>query len=54
MLYLIHLKNMEQSDIKEILSLLKKSIKQEDWDCVVESIEYLEEFIDDVDEENDD
>lgn len=45
---------MEQSDIKEILSLLKQSLKHEDWECVVESIEYLEEFVDDINEEDDD
>jgi len=38
--------NMEQSDIKEILALLRQSIKQEDWDLVTESIDYLLEFSD--------
>jgi hypothetical protein len=37
---------MEQSDIKEILALLRQSIKQEDWDLVTESIDYLLEFSD--------
>jgi len=37
---------MEQSDIKEILALLRQSIKHDDWDLVTESIDYLLEFSD--------
>jgi hypothetical protein len=36
-----------------ILFLLKKSIKLEDWEYVIESVEYLEEFLDEIDQEND-
>jgi hypothetical protein len=38
---------MDNNDINEILKLLRKSIKTKDWDYVLESIEYLEEYVED-------
>jgi hypothetical protein len=46
---------MEQSDIKELLNILKNALKIEDWDSIEEAIEYLEDFRDDddtLDDEN--
>ncbi len=37
---------MNQSDIDYIVGLLSKAIKQEDWDLVVEALEYAQEFQD--------
>ena len=37
---------MNQSDINYIVGLLNKAIKQEDWDSVVEALEYVQEFQD--------
>jgi hypothetical protein len=37
-------------DIKDILDLLNKARKYEDWDYIEEATEYLEEFIDDKDD----
>jgi hypothetical protein len=34
-----------QLDIKEIIELLNKAIKYEEWDQVEEAKEYLEEFV---------
>jgi len=43
---------MNEDDIKELLKLLKKSVKKSDWDLVIESIEFLEDLVeDDSDEE---
>ncbi len=39
--------NITQSDIKDILGLLKQGINLEDWGSVEEAKEYLEEFIED-------
>lgn len=38
---------MEQSDIKELIKLLKESHKLEDWAIVEEAVEYLSDFLDD-------
>jgi hypothetical protein len=46
---------MEQSDIKEVLHILKHGYKIQDWDSIEEAIEYLTDFCDDdveVDEDN--
>ena len=44
---------MEQSDIKEIINILKQAYKFEDWTMVYEAIDYLSEFSEDLDENND-
>ena len=38
---------MNQSDIDEIVELLKKSVKLNDWNYILEAIDYLQEFQDD-------
>jgi len=38
---------MNQSDIDELVSLLTKSIKTQDWDLVEEALEYLTDFQED-------
>lgn len=38
---------MNQSDIDHIVDLLNKAKKQKDWDFVIEAIEYMQEFQDD-------
>ena len=38
---------MNQSDINYIVGLLSKAIKQSDWDSVTEALEYIQEFQDD-------
>jgi hypothetical protein len=43
---------MDQFDIKEILGLLKKAIKLNDWEPVEEAIDYLTDFYEDG-EDND-
>ena len=35
---------MNDTDIEEILKLLRNGIKNSDWDNVCEAVEYLEEF----------
>lgn len=40
---------MEQSDIQEIKKLLKQAYKLEDWLMVEEAIDYLSEFCDQPD-----
>ncbi len=37
---------MDQSDIREVLNLLKSSYKTEDWYLVDDAISYLEEYLD--------
>jgi len=44
--------NITQTDINDIIELLKKAIKYEDFDSVEEAIEYLDEFLVDEKEEN--
>ena len=39
---------MEESDIKEVINILKQARKLEDWATVEEAIEYLSEFYDDI------
>ena len=38
---------MNQSDINYIADLLNKAIKRQDWECVSEVLEYVQEFQDD-------
>jgi hypothetical protein len=38
---------MNQIDINNIVELLSKAIKQNDWDAVTEALEYIQEFQDD-------
>jgi hypothetical protein len=38
---------MNQTDINNIVELLSKAIKQNDWDAVTEALEYIQEFQDD-------
>ena len=38
---------MNQSDIKYMVRILNKSIKQQDWELVTEAIEYIQEFQED-------
>lgn len=38
---------MNQSDINYIVTLLKKAMKQKDWGDVIEAVEYVQEFQDD-------
>lgn len=38
---------MNQSDINYIVDLLNKAKKQKDWDFIIEAIEYIQEFQDD-------
>ncbi len=42
---------MEESDIKEIIKMLRSSIKNDDWDLVQESIDYMNDFLEDTEEE---
>jgi hypothetical protein len=45
-------KNMEQSDIREVVNLLECAIKSECWDNVDEAILYLRDYLDDDDYPN--
>ena len=38
---------MNQSDINIIADLLSKAIKRQDWELIVEALEYIQEFQDD-------
>ncbi len=38
---------MSQSDIDYIVDLLNKAKKRKDWEFVIEAIEYMQEFQDD-------
>ena len=38
---------MNQSDINYIADLLSKAIKRQDWESVSEALEYIQEFQDD-------
>jgi len=44
---------MNESDIKEIVEILKSAIKSEDWDEVDEAKNYLEEYLDSYNEDDD-
>lgn len=37
---------MNQTDINDIVELLSKAIKSEDWDLVIEARDYITEFQD--------
>lgn len=37
---------MNQTDINNIVELLTKAIKRNDWESVMEALEYLQEFQD--------
>lgn len=37
---------MNQSDINYIADLLSKAMKRQDWECVSEALEYIQEFQD--------
>lgn len=39
---------MNESDIKEVISILKNGIKSKDWDDIREAKDYLEEFLEDT------
>jgi hypothetical protein len=41
---------MEESDIKEVLDILKQAEKTQDWDLVNEAISFMEEYLDNEDE----
>lgn len=45
---------MNESDILEIITLLKVAIKNEDWNDVDEAIIYLQEYLADTNDESDD
>jgi len=42
---------MNESEIEELLRLLRKGIKKSDWDMIIEAEEFLEEFSSDADED---
>ena len=42
---------MEQTDIKEVIKLLTQSQKLEDWEMVDEAILYLNDYLEDDDDE---
>jgi len=37
---------MNQTDINTVVELLAKAIKRNDWDSVVEALEYVQDFQD--------
>lgn len=38
---------MNESDIKEVIYILKNALRSKDWDDVNEAKDYLEEFLED-------
>ena len=42
---------MEESDIKDIIKILKQSQKFEDWELVEDAISYLREYLRESDED---
>jgi hypothetical protein len=42
---------MNETEIEEVLRLLKKGIKNSNWDMIIEAEEFLEEFSAEVDED---
>ena len=38
---------MNQSDINYVVELLSKAIKQKDWDAIMDALEYVQEFQED-------
>jgi hypothetical protein len=45
---------MNESDIIEVLKLLKSAIKNKDWDEVQEATGYLQEYLDEYDDSDED
>ena len=45
---------MEQSDLKEILNMLNLAVKTQDWDIIDEVRLYVDDYIDDPSELNED
>jgi hypothetical protein len=45
---------MSESDIIEILKLLKNGIRNEDWDDIVEAKSYLEEYLNEIQDDDED
>jgi hypothetical protein len=45
---------MNESDIIEVLKLLKSAIKNEDWDEAQEAAGYLQEYLDEYDDSDED
>jgi hypothetical protein len=39
---------MNQSDINYVAELLSKAVKRNDWECVTEALEYVQEFQEDA------
>lgn len=39
---------MNQNDINYIVELLNKAVKREDWESVTEALEYVQEFQEEV------
>jgi len=37
---------MNQTDINYIADLLNKAVKRNDWECVTEALEYVQDFQD--------
>lgn len=45
---------MNESDIKEVISILKNALKSKDWDDVCNAKDYLEEYLEDAITDDDD
>jgi hypothetical protein len=45
---------MNESDIKEVIQILKSAMRSENWDEVEEATNYLQEYIDSFDDDGDD
>jgi hypothetical protein len=43
---------MNESDIKEVLQILKSALRSEDWSEVEEAKNYLQEYLDSFDEDD--
>ena len=43
---------MNESDIIEVLDILKRAIKTDDWDDVDEAILYLKEYLDEYEDDD--
>jgi len=42
---------MDENNINAVLKMLRKSTTRSDWDLVYEAIEYLEEYVEDTDDD---
>lgn len=51
MYYIFLLTFMNDSDIIEILKFLKSGIKNKDWDHIIEAQEYLEDYLEEIKED---